>query len=176
MISSSAQMQSYKSHDLDIMMKTSSGDVINLNMSNMTEMNAELNKDEKGANGMFSFTTMQSFNFDISSENGIDEQDKKEIEEFMKIAQPHIDGFMEELEEQKQTTPMNQIAQEISSLFAPLKEKPEDTQNFAKNEIVKLFDNSIKPYEEKENKLEDSITLLNKILDSFKELYKPIYA
>jgi hypothetical protein len=173
---SSTQMQSYKSHELDIKIQTSSGDTVNLNMQNMSEMLYESQKQDGSSKSSLSFSSMQEFNFKVASENGIDDQDKKEIEEFMKIAKPFIDNFMKELDDQKQTTPINKITKSVEDIFAPVKEKSLDTQNFAKNQIVKLFDNALKMFQDQQSKMDDSQKLLTKILDSFDQDIKSLYA
>lgn len=173
---SSTQMQSYKSHELDIKIQTSSGDKINLNMENMSEMLYENQKNESSSKSSLSFSSMSQFNFKIDSKNGIDEQDKKEIEEFMKVAKPFIDNFMQELDDQKQTTPINKIAKNVEDIFAPIKERDADVQNFAKNGIVKLFDDALKIFQEQQSKMDESEKLLTKILDSFDVKQPSLYA
>lgn len=175
MIDSNYKMQAYQSHELDIKMKTSSGDTINLNMQNMNEMLLSSQKDSESSKDAFSFSSMQDFSFDINSENGIDEQDKKEIEEFMKIAQPYIDNFMQELEDQDKSSPINKIAKTIEDIFAPVKEKSDETKNFAKNSIVEMFDTAINLFDNPENKIEESTKLLSKILNSFDHSIKSLY-
>ncbi|MEA1955941.1 MAG: hypothetical protein U9N02_05560 [Campylobacterota bacterium] len=172
-------LDSYRSHDLNIMMKTSSGDAIEMDFSNKNSASIRHKEDGDSSSTSMKFSSMQSFQFNIDS-NGIDENDKKEIEEFMKIAQPFIDSFMKELEEDSPKSPINKIAKDIASIFEPNKERSENSKNFVKSNIVDMFDDSMKKLElpeiEKSNIFEQAQKLLEKTLQEFKEFNKSIYA
>ncbi len=150
-------LSAYRAHDLSIMMKTSSGDIIKLDFSN--ERSLQYAKKQSGSQReeMMQFSSMQSFSFSMET-NGIDEQDKKEIAAFMKLAQPHIDKFLKELKEDAPKSPVNKIAQQIADIFSPMKEKDADTKAYTKNSIVKLFD--------------DAMAQNKEITKSFDELFK----
>jgi len=169
----------YQSHSLNIMMKTSSGDVIKLDFENEKSLSYASHKDEKGSVSAMKLSSMQGFSFSVDS-NGIDEQDKKEIEAFMKIAQPYIDNFMQELKEDAPKSPVNKIAQDIVNSFASIKAKDQNTQNFAKNSIVDMFDKSLqetKTTQEQFDKLfEEAQKLLEKTLQLFDQEQKALYA
>lgn len=185
MINSSYALNAYRSHDLSIQMKTSSGDTINMDFSNETALSLKSEQNQNGTKSDFSFSSMQAFEFSIES-NGIDKQDKKEIDAFMKLAKPYIDSFLKELGESEPKSPINKIAKDIASEFAPMKQKEENTQNFTKSSIVSMFDKAIKelqiPKKESQNieditktMLENTQTLLEKTLKAFDELHKKIY-
>ncbi len=110
MISSS--LQAYHSNELRIQMYTSSGDTISLDFSNEQNLLMQHNSGNKEHLSQFSFRSIQSFQFQIES-NGIDAQDKKEIDALMTIAQPFIDNFMSELANAQQTTPRHTITQAL---------------------------------------------------------------
>lgn len=164
-------VDAYRSHDLNIAMKTSSGDVIKLDFANEQSLSMRHQENQGGSKDSLSFSSMQSFSFSVNS-NGIDAQDKKEIKEFMKIAQPFIDDFLQELDQGSQKSPMGKIAQQIADIFKPMQEKNEDTQNLAKNSIVKMFDNSAKEINNLDKIFADAQKLLEKTLDSFNKLNK----
>ena len=128
-----------------------------------------------GKEQSFSFSSLQAFSFNIDS-NGISAQDQKEIDGFMKKAQPFIDKFMKELEDQKQTSPINKVASDVTKLIGDLKNSDDAVKNLAKKGVVDLFDNAIKPIKINENILNEAQKLLQKIIDGFDTLYKPIYA
>ena len=179
MINQTSALNAYRSHELSIEMKTSSGDVINLDFENTQQMSLNQQKDSNSQSMEFSFSSLQQFNFSIDS-NGIDEQDKKEIAAFMKIAQPYIDNFMAELKDQKQVTPANKIAQDIGDILAPLKDKDQDSKNFAKGEIVAMFDNALKANhfdvrDLQKDMLKQSEDLLSKIIATLDDFSKLIY-
>lgn len=172
-------LDSYRSHDLNIMMKTSSGDVIEMDFSNKQSSSIRHKESDGSSSTSMKFSSMQSFQFNVES-NGIDAQDKKEIEEFMKIAQPFIDSFMKELEEDSQKSPISKVAKEIASIFEPNKERDENSKNFLKSNIVDMFDNSISKLELPEIKTVDLFKqaqkLLEQTLKEFEEFNKSIYA
>ncbi|WP_241856043.1 hypothetical protein [Sulfurimonas lithotrophica] len=177
-------LDSYRAHDLNIAMRTSSGDEINMDFSNQSSASIRYQKDGGNSSSYMEFSSMQSFSFSIKS-NGIDEQDQKEIDEFMKIAQPFIDDFLKELSQDAPKTPVTELAHKVAGIFNPNKERDENNTNNVKNNIVKMFDNSINQLEipQKESResmiekiFEDAKKLLEKTLKEFDEFNKSIYA
>ena len=168
-------LSAYKSHNLDIYMKTSSGDEINISLSNEKSLNYNNKKTENSSSSDFSFSSSKEFSFDVNS-NGIDAQDKKEIEEFMKLAKPFIDNFMKELQDENQTTPLNSFIKDINDTLSPLKEKNDDIKNYAKNEIVKMFDNSLKEVNDFKSIIKESEKFLRETLKAFDLNFKSLYA
>ncbi len=174
-MNTSYSLDAYRTHDLNIMMRTSSGDVLNMDFSNAQSLSMQSQKDENGSSSSLSFSSMQSFEFSMSG-NGIDKQDEKEIKEFMKIAQPFIDDFLKELDEDAPKSPVNQIAHKIANIFEPMKSKDIDTQNFTKNSIVEMFDNSIKEMKSIDKIFSDAQKLLERTLHEFDKIYQELYA
>ncbi len=172
-------LDAYRSHDLNIMMKTSSGDVIKLDFSNEKSLQYASQKEGSNSKSVMKFSSMQAFSFSIDS-NGIDEQDKKEIEAFMKIAQPYIDKFMDELKNDAPKSPVTKVAQQIADIFSPVSQKDENRKNFAKNSVVELFDKEMeknKQIQKGFDKLfEQAQNLLEKTLKFIDEGQKNIYA
>jgi hypothetical protein len=174
-MSSSLSMDAYKSHDLSIMMKTSSGDVINLDLSNKESLSLSSEQNQNGSKTELSFSSIQSFKFSMQS-NGLDEQDKKEITAFMKVAQPYLDKFTKELEDQKNSSPINIVAKKIADVFEPMQNKDTNTKNFTKNSIVELFDQNLKTLNDPLKAFDKMQTLLDKTLSQFDKLTKELYA
>lgn len=172
---SGTSLDAYRSHELTIQMKTSSGDTLSLNFENTQQLSMSSRETDSSKEQSFSFSSLQAFSFKMES-NGISEQDQKEINDFMKQAQPYIDRFMKELNDQKPTTPINKIASDITSSLGDLKHKSEAVQNVAKNGIVNLFDNAIKETKPDEKIVSEAQKLLQKILDGFRSTLTPIYA
>ncbi len=171
---------SYQSHDLNILMRTSSGDEIRLDFANQQSSSISYQKDSNGSSSSMTFSSMQSFSFSIDS-NGIDAQDKKEIDAFMKIAQPYIDNFLAELDQEAPKSPVTKLARQISDIFAPMKDKDEDTKNLVKINIVEMFDKGIKKLNTSEPDalekiFEEAKKLLEKTLYEFDKLNKELYA
>lgn len=174
----------YSAHDLNIEMRTSSGDVIKMDFANHNSTSLSQEKNENSSKTSMSFSSMQSFQFSVDS-NGIDAQDQQEIDKFMKIAQPFIDDFLQELQEDAPKTPVTKLANEIAAIFNPDKERNENSNNYTKNSIVELFDNSLQKLElpdapnmqEKMDKIfADAQKLLEKTLQSFENFHQDIYA
>ncbi len=167
-------LDAYKSHDLNIYMRTSSGDVIEMDFSNRQSFSMSHQQNANQTKESFSFSSMQSFTFSMTT-NGIDAQDKKEIEAFMKIAQPYIDDFLQELDQDAPGSPVTKLAHQISDIFAPMKSKDDDTKNYAKNSIVTMFDDAMKNFDSIEKIFEDAKRLLEKTLEEFDKLNKSLY-
>ncbi|MDF1882667.1 hypothetical protein JHD49_01795 [Sulfurimonas sp. SAG-AH-194-C21] len=177
-------LDSYRSNELNIAMRTSSGDVIKLDFANEQSASLRYSRDKNGSQASASFSSMQSFSFSMKT-NGIDAQDQKEIDAFMKIAQPFIDKFLQELSEDAPKSPVTKLAREIAGLFDPNRERDEDGKNTIKTNIVKMFDNAIKELkpiealsiEDTIKKIfEDTQKLLEKTLKEFDNFNKDLYA
>jgi hypothetical protein len=165
----------YRSHELAISMKTSSGDTLSLNFTNEQSLSLGEKTTSDSKEQSFSFASMQAFSFNIDS-NGITEQDQKEINAFMKKAQPYIDKFMKELQDQNQTSPINKIASDVTKLIGNLKNSDENVKNNAKKGVVDLFDNTVKETKTTEKMIEEAQKLMQKIIDGFDKAFQPIYA
>jgi len=177
----------YRSHDLNIAMKTSSGDLIKMDFANKQSSSIEHEENDKGSKTSMSFSSMQSFQFSIES-NGIDKQDQKEIDSFMKIAQPFIDKFLKELEDAAPSSPVSQLAHKIAGIFDPSRDRGENEKNQVKTNIVGMFDNSLSKLKTPDstslkptnNSIDDIFkqtkTLLEKTLEEFDQLNKKLYA
>ena len=177
------EQNGYYAHDLNIAMQISSGDRITMDFSNHKSSSLSYAKGAKGESASMQFSSMQSFQFSIES-NGIDAQDKKEIDAFMKKAKPFIDKFLKELSQDAQGTPVTQIAKRIAAAFEPNTQNSSEKNNRIKTNIVKAFDEAFKqlppPKEEiNANTLEkifkDTQKLLEKTLKEFDDFNKKIY-
>ena len=177
-------INTYMAHDLNITMKTSSGDTLKMDFSNHQSSSFEKKQDENSTQTHMSFSSMQSFQFSVDG-NGIDAQDQKEIDAYMKKAQPYIDSFLEEFESVAPSSPVSKMAQEIASIFEPSKERDENTKNHIKTNIVEMFDKSLQELDAPkkvstedmiEKILKDAKELLERTLDAFDDFNKKIYA
>ena len=172
---SSTSLNAYRSHELSIDMKTSSGDTLSLNFENTQELSLASHQNDTSKETNFSFSSMQAFSFKLDS-NGISEQDQKEIDAFMKKAQPYIDKFMKELEDQNQNSPINKVASDVTKLMGDLKNRDENVKNDTKKGIVDIFDNTLKNVKTNEKMIDEAQKLLQKILDGFDKILEPLYA
>lgn len=183
-MNTSMAYDAYRSHDLSISMKTSSGDVIEMDFSNRQSTSLRHSEKANGSSTSLTFSSMQSFHFSIES-NGIDAQDQKEIDAFMKIAQPFIDSFLKELSQDAPKSPVTKLAHQIASLFDPNRDRSDDSKNHIKTNIVKMFDNALQNIEPMETLsmeeliakiFEDSKKLLEKTLKEFENFNNSLYA
>lgn len=175
-MTTAASLDAYRSHELSIQMKTSSGDMISLNFQNNQSLSMSQQQHNGSIQSAFSFRSMQAFSFEMQS-NGLNDQDKKEIDAFMKQAQPYIDNFIKELSEGNQTTPVNKVASKVTSILADLKNRPETVKNYAKNEIAGLLDNAAsKTKGINEKMIEEAQKLMKKISDTLDSAFQPVYA
>ena len=165
-MNTSYSLDLYKTHDLNIAMRTSSGDLIEMDFANHQSASFSQTQNKNTKETLISFSSMQSFQYSIQS-NGIDKQDQKEIEAFMKIAQPFIDDFLSELKNDAIKTPVTALAHDIASLFNPNKDRDENNENNVKTNIVKMFDDSLSKL-----KLTDPTKSLSKIEDIYKQTQK----
>ncbi len=174
-MTTAASLDAYRSHELNIQMKTSSGDTLSLNFYNEQSLSYNQKNTSDSKEQSFSFSSMQAFSFNLDS-NGISEQDQKEIDAFMKKAQPYIDNFMKELQDQNQTSPINKVASDITKMIGNLKHSDENVKNQAKKSVVDLFDNAVNNAKSNEKMIDEAQKLLKKVLDGFDKLFEPLYA
>lgn len=179
--------ESYRAHDLNISMKTSSGDTIEMDFANHQSSSLSHQENKQSSQTSFSFSSMQSFSYKFES-NGISAQDQKEIDAFMQTAQPFIDNFLKELKDDAPGSPVTKLATKIADIFEPSKARDENQKNHVKSNIVDMFDKSLQELKEPKNtetldleKMMDKIfkdaqKLLEKTLKEFEKLNTEIYA
>ncbi|MBD3809210.1 MAG: hypothetical protein IE884_01610 [Sulfuricurvum sp.] len=174
-MTTTSSLDVYRSHELSIQMKTSSGDTLLLTFQNEQSLSMNQKTALNSKEEAFSFSSMQAFSFNLDS-NGISEQDQKEIDRFMKETQPYIDKFMKELEEQNQTSPINKVAYDVTKLIGNLKNSDENVKNHAKKGVVDLFDNAVQNVKIHEKMIEEAQKLMQKIIYGFDKMFDPLYA
>ncbi len=163
-------LSAYSQHSLSIDIKTSSGDLIELDFNNEKSLQYADTSEQKS----FSFSSMESFSFHYEG-NGIDAQDKKEIEAFLKIAQPNIDNFVAGLNDGSSLKkPINQLTNNISQLFRPVNEsEDQNILNFTKEGLVKSMDKALRQEIEPLKQTEEVISHAQRFLEQMlKQLEK----
>lgn len=180
-MTSLTSLDAYRSHELSMQMKTSSGDTLSLNFENTKSLSLSDKSSQNSKESSFSFSSTQAFSFELNT-NGISEQDQKEIDAFMKKAQPYIGTFMKELSDGEQKSPVNKVASDIIKALGDLKNSDDNVKNNAKKGLVDLFDNAIKQTTPQKNELDMSKIIseaekfLKKILEGFDKTFEPLYA
>lgn len=169
-------LNAYTQHDLSIDIKTSSGDHIQLDFSNEKSLDYREGENEKS----FSFASKESFTFSYEG-NGIDAQDRKEINAFLKMAQPNIDNFVAGLNDGSSLRkPISQLTSNITNLFQPLKEKGQDILNMSKEGLVKSMDKAlakeVNPLELTQELLSHAERFLEQMLKQLDKADEKLYA
>jgi len=163
-------LNAYSQHSLSIDIRTSSGDLIELDFNNEKSLQYA-----KGDGQEFlSFSSLESFSFHYEG-NGIDAQDRKEIEAFLELAQPNIDNFVAGLNDGSSLTePINKITSDIANIFQPLTSKnDENLLNFTKSGLVDAFDNAFKNEINPQEEIEKIYAHAERFLEQlFKQLDK----
>lgn len=167
-------LSAYSQHSLSIDIKTSSGDLIELDFNNEKSLNYSSNEEGKS----FSFSSLESFSYSYEGD-GIDAQDRKEIDAFLKIAQPNIDRFMEGLNEGSSLKePINKLTSNIANIFSPIKDKADNNLlNLVKegltNGVDKALAKEIDPFKQTQEVLSHAQRFLEQMmkhLDKAEEL------
>ena len=167
-------LSAYSQHSLSIDIKTSSGDIIELDFNNEKSLDYSSNEEGKS----FSFSSLESFSYSYEG-NGIDAQDRKEIDAFLEIAQPNIDKFMQGLNEGSSLKePINKLTSDITNIFAPIKDKADNNLlNLVKEGLVNGVDKAlakeINPFEQTQEVLSHAQRFLEQMmkhLDKAEEL------
>jgi len=169
-------LSAYSQHSLSIDIKTSSGDIIELDFNNEKSLDYRSNEQEKS----FSFSSKESFSFSYKG-NGIDAQDRKEIDAFLKLAQPSIDNFVAGLNDGSSLTkPINKLTSNITSLLQPFKEKNDDTLHLTKDGLVKAMDRAlakeIEPLKQTEKIISHAQRFLEQMLKQLDKTEEKFYA
>ena len=168
-------LDAYRSRELNIDMRTSSGDHIAIDLSNSQSLSQSSGRNAKGSSDSFRFSSMEAFSFSLES-NGISEQDQKEIAAFMEIARPYLEAYFAELQEGGRSTPRNEVARNVAAVFDPLKGNGNAVENYAKRGIISLFDDAAKMIRNFETLFDEAQKLLEKTLDDFSRETALLYA
>ena len=168
-------LEAYRSRELTVAMRTSSGDLVNIGLSSEQSLAVSSRKSGDAQSSAFSFSAMQAFSFSFDS-NGISERDRQEIAAMMEIARPYIEDFMKELQGGRQTTPRNEVAREVAAVFDPLKGNGNAVENHAKQSIVSLFDDAAKEISDFSTILDEAQKLLERTLEYFDRGETLLYA
>jgi hypothetical protein len=157
----SINASSYSYNDFNFSMKTSSGDTIDLKMYD--ERSAEFSDEQTDTTRTTTLSLSHAYGYAFKYEgNGIDEQDKKEIEAAMKLVSPMMEEYLANI---KETQPSN--AELINKAFDinSYLPKPEEanTKNYFNDKTLKAID---KILEKTENQNEKMLKNAQKLFDA----------
>lgn len=148
-------------NSLNFSIKTNSGDEINLSMYDNKQTSLKASDNENGLQAEFSLRHAYGYNFHYSG-NGIDENDKKQIDEALKVLQPKIDEFMKNANNNDLPSPkslMNFSKQIKDELPTP---KGEDHKQLIHEGLLNMLDKSLKDYNPNEQLLKITQNLYEK--------------
>lgn len=157
----SINANNYSYNDFNFSMRTSSGDTINLKMYD--ERSSEFSHEQTDTTSTTTLSLSHAYGYNFKYEgNGIDSQDKKEIEEAMKLVSPMIDEYLSSV---KETQPNNadviNKAFDINS-YLP-KSEDANTKNYLHGKTLKAID---KILEKNENQSEKILKEAQKLFES----------
>lgn len=149
------------SNDLNFSMTTSSGDTIDLSMYD--ELKSELSYQENENSTTTMLSLSHSYGYEYKYEgNGLDEQDKLEIQQAMETIEPLIEDFMKKSQENSLSNPeVINKAFEINS-YLP-KSDDIDTNNYISDQTLSLID---KVLEKAENQSQLALVQAQKLFEA----------
>ena len=157
----SINASNYSYNDFNFSMKTSSGDTIDLKMYDERAVEFSHQKNDTTETTTLSLSHSYGYNFRYEG-NGIDEQDKKEIEEAMKLIQPMMEDYLKNVAEgEPKNSDIINSAFDINS-YLP-KPKDNNTKNYLNDETLKTID---KVLEKVENQNEKILKEAQKLFDA----------
>lgn len=148
-------------------LQTSSGDKISLSMYDNKELESDFIKDDSSKK--LSMSLRHEYGYDFSySGNGIDENDKKEIEKAMKLIRPMFHKFLENIKKSDKIINDKDILH-LSNKFKSLMPKPknDDMKNMLKDETVKNMDNILSLFKQNDKLVQNTKKLFDKIFNDF---------
>jgi hypothetical protein len=159
----SINASNYDYNNFDFSIKTSSGDKIDLKLYDEKSSQMSYKQDGNKTEMMLSLTHSYGYSFQYEG-NGIDAQDKKEIDEAMKTIKPMLEKYMENVKDSEENFSMAEITNRAFDINQYLP-KTEDlnTKDYLSDKTLKTFD---KILERAENQNEKMLKHAQKLFDS----------
>ncbi|NLC27809.1 MAG: ATP/GTP-binding protein [Campylobacteraceae bacterium] len=153
-------------NSLDFTINTTSGDKISLNMYDKKSFSYQ-EYQENGLNTK-ELTLSHVYGYKFSYEgNGIDANDRREIEEALKAIQPKVDDYLRNVKESGIPSP-KEILNDAFSMRQNLPQlKDENYKNAVADGLLKTFDKSLSMLKADQIVLESAKTIFEKILEQF---------
>ncbi|WP_024955113.1 diacylglycerol kinase [Sulfurospirillum arcachonense] len=153
----------YSYNDFNLSMQTSSGDKIDLKLYDEKSSEVSYKQDENSTTMMLSLSHSYGYSFQYAGD-GIDAQDQKEIDDAMKLVQPMLEKYFEEVNASEEDYSMAQITNKAFDINSYLP-KAEDlnTKNYLSDSTLKTID---KLLEKAENQNEKTLQHAQKLFDA----------
>ncbi len=151
--------------------QTSSGDKISLSLKDNKELDFSEQKGENWQKDSFSLKEELGYSFSYSG-NGIDKNDKKEIERAMKLIKPIYQKFLENIKKSDKALDANHLltnsAHDIKSKFPKLNSK--DARILLKNKTIDTFDDIFSIFNKDKKLIENTKKLFDRLFDKDSKL------
>ena len=151
------------SSNFEFSFTTSSGDKINLKLSDSIEVSSSFKKGKSSISQEFTLKHTYGYEFSYKG-NGLDENDLKEIKEAFKKVKPLLEKFLKTKEENEKV--LNNVAHHIKSLLPTPKDN--NHLNAIKKEGVDSFDKVLKSIKASLKELEIAKKIFDKLFDNQK--------
>ncbi|MCI5540010.1 ATP/GTP-binding protein [Campylobacter lanienae] len=151
--------------------QTSSGDTINLSMYDNKELSYSNKSSKNSQEQTLSLKHSYGYKFELSSDNGLSEQDRAEIAKAMEELRPKIDDFMKQI---KANEPFSD--ETISNIANSLKKSlpnlnSDESKIELKRSLLDMFDEMLKENKTTNNNINK--TLLEQTNKLFENMIKP---
>ncbi len=153
----------YNYNSFNFSMTTSSGDRISLDLYDEKSSSFLYNSNGKSKTTNITLSHSSRYSFHYIG-NGIDENDKKEIDKALEVIRPMLEKYFDNINKGIQkTTKADTVnaAFEINSKLPQIKN--EDTKHYISNKTLKMMDNILAKPQNKNN-LKDAQKLFNELL------------
>ena len=150
---SSINTSNYNYNDFNFSMQTSSGDKIDLKMYDEKSSEVTYKKDDNSTSVMLSLTHSYGYSFHYEG-NGIDAQDKKEIDAAMKTIQPMLEQYMKNVKDSEENFSMAEITNRAFDINQYLPKTDNlDTKNYLSDKTLKTLDKILEKAEYQNEKM-----------------------
>ena len=150
---SSINTSNYSYNDFNFSMQTSSGDKIDLKMYDEKSSEVTYKKDDNSTSMMLSLTHSYGYSFHYEG-NGIDAQDKKEIDAAMKTIQPMLEQYMKNVKDSEENFSMAEITNRAFDINQYLPKIDNlDTKNYLSDKTLKTLDKILEKAEYQNEKM-----------------------
>ncbi len=149
----SINTNNYNYNDFNFSMQTSSGDKIDLKMYDEKSSEVTFKKNGNTSSMMLSLTHSYGYSFHYEG-NGIDAQDKKEIDAAMRTIKPMLEQYMENVKESEENFSMSEITNRAFDINQYLpKTENLNTKNYLSDQTLKTIDKLLEKAEHQNEKM-----------------------
>lgn len=159
----SISASNYAYNDFNFSMQTSSGDTLELKMYDEKSIALSQESSETRQTTTLSLSHAYGYSFSYQGD-GIDEIDKKEIDQALRLVQPMLNNYFKNVQEaESNTADITNKAFDINSYLPKAKES--NTNNYMNDSLMKSIDKVLEAKENQNDKmLKEAQKLFNALL------------